>query len=74
MKVSVSVTNYSWSVTTALQEGENSAELAERCETLAEFGVQHAVVIPRGAATDRRRPQLCCGRGRSAVRLAHTPG
>jgi F420-dependent oxidoreductase-like protein len=35
-------------VTTALQEGERPDELVERCHALADFGVQHVVVMARG--------------------------
>jgi F420-dependent oxidoreductase-like protein len=35
-------------VTTALQDGEDSGELVERCGALGELGVQHIVVIARG--------------------------
>jgi F420-dependent oxidoreductase-like protein len=35
-------------VTTALQDGENSGQLVERCHALADLGVQHVVVIARG--------------------------
>ena len=35
-------------VTTALQDGEKSAELAERCRAQAELGIEHVVVIARG--------------------------
>jgi F420-dependent oxidoreductase-like protein len=69
------------SVTTALQDGEKSAELAERCQALAELGIEHVVVIARGRLlTDA---DLNCVAGaanqisgdvdeRSAAR-AHTP-
>jgi F420-dependent oxidoreductase-like protein len=35
-------------VTTALQDGEGSGQLVERCQKLADFGIQHVVVIARG--------------------------
>jgi F420-dependent oxidoreductase-like protein len=35
-------------VTTALQEGENSDRLAQRCQSLGGLGIQHVVVIARG--------------------------
>jgi alkanesulfonate monooxygenase SsuD/methylene tetrahydromethanopterin reductase-like flavin-dependent oxidoreductase (luciferase family) len=35
-------------VTTALQDGESSEQLAQRCQQLADLGIQHVVVITRG--------------------------
>jgi F420-dependent oxidoreductase-like protein len=35
-------------VTTALQDGEGSGQLVERCQKLADLGIQHVVVIARG--------------------------
>jgi F420-dependent oxidoreductase-like protein len=35
-------------LTTALQDGEGSGQLVERCQKLADLGIQHVVVIARG--------------------------
>jgi F420-dependent oxidoreductase-like protein len=35
-------------VTTALQDGEGPGQLVERCQKLADLGIQHVVVIARG--------------------------
>jgi F420-dependent oxidoreductase-like protein len=35
-------------VTTALHDGESSEQLAQRCQQLADLGIQHVVVITRG--------------------------
>jgi alkanesulfonate monooxygenase SsuD/methylene tetrahydromethanopterin reductase-like flavin-dependent oxidoreductase (luciferase family) len=61
-------------VTTALQDGENSTGLAERYHALADLGVQHVVVIARGRPlTD---PDLHClaGAADQLAGFAQTPG
>jgi hypothetical protein len=35
-------------VTTALHDDESSEQLAQRCQQLADLGIQHVVVITRG--------------------------
>ena len=61
-------------VTTALKDGSNSAELTERCNaTLASWGATRCGDRPRAPA-GRRRPQLCCGRGGSAGRFGAYTG
>jgi F420-dependent oxidoreductase-like protein len=62
------------SVTTALREGENSAELAERCHALAELGVQHVVVIARGQPLTDKDLNCVAGAADQLAGLAHIPG
>jgi F420-dependent oxidoreductase-like protein len=61
-------------VTTALQEGENSAELAQRCRALVELGVQHVVVIARGRPLADADLNCVAGAADQLAGLAHTPG
>jgi F420-dependent oxidoreductase-like protein len=61
-------------VTTALQEGETSAELAARCRALAELGLQHVVVIARGRPLTDADLNCVAGAADQLAGLAHTPG
>lgn len=61
-------------VTTALQDGETSGELAERCHALAELGVQHVVVIARGRPLTDTDLNCVAGAADQLAGLAHTPG
>jgi F420-dependent oxidoreductase-like protein len=61
-------------VTTALQDGENSAELADRCHALAELGVQHVVVIARGRPLSEADLNCVVGAADQLAGLTHTPG
>jgi F420-dependent oxidoreductase-like protein len=61
-------------VTTALQDGENSAQLTERCQTLAGLGVQHVVVIARGRPLVDADLNCVAGAADQLAGLAHTPG
>jgi alkanesulfonate monooxygenase SsuD/methylene tetrahydromethanopterin reductase-like flavin-dependent oxidoreductase (luciferase family) len=61
-------------VTTALQQGESSAELAVRCRALAELGVQHVVVIARGRPLADADLDCVAGAADQLAGLAHTPG
>jgi F420-dependent oxidoreductase-like protein len=59
-------------VTTALQEGERSAELVERCHALADLGVHHVVVIARGRALTDADLNCVAGAADQLAGLAHT--
>ena len=61
-------------VTTALREGEESAELAERCHALGDLGVQHVVVIARGRPLTDTDLNCVAGAADQLSGLAHTPG
>ncbi|MCW2563753.1 MAG: hypothetical protein QOD59_5422 [Mycobacterium sp.] len=61
-------------VTTALKEGENSDELAERCRALGELGVQHVVAIARGRPLTETDLNCLAGAADQLAGLAHTPG
>jgi F420-dependent oxidoreductase-like protein len=61
-------------VTTALKEGENSEELAERCRALSDLGVQHVVVIARGRPLADTDLDCVAGAADQLAGLAHTPG
>jgi alkanesulfonate monooxygenase SsuD/methylene tetrahydromethanopterin reductase-like flavin-dependent oxidoreductase (luciferase family) len=61
-------------VTTALKEGENSEELAERCRALSELGVQHVVVITRARPLTDTDLNCVAGAADQLAGLAHTPG
>jgi F420-dependent oxidoreductase-like protein len=61
-------------VTTALQDGEKSAELADRCHALAELGVQHVVVIARGRPLSEADLNCVVGAADQLAGLTHTPG
>jgi F420-dependent oxidoreductase-like protein len=61
-------------VITALQDGETSAELAERCRALAELGLQHVVVITRGRPLADADLNCVAGAADQLAGLAHTPG
>lgn len=61
-------------VTTALQGGENSAELADRCHALAELGMQHVVVMARGRPLTDADLNCVAGAADQLAGLAHTPG
>jgi F420-dependent oxidoreductase-like protein len=61
-------------VTTALSDGENSGELAERCHALADLGVQHVVVIARGRPLTDEDINCVAGAADQLAGLAHTPG
>jgi hypothetical protein len=41
-------TRYGWAITTALQDGEKTGQLVDRCGAMADLGVHHVVVIARG--------------------------
>lgn len=61
-------------VTTALQDGENSPDLAQRCHNLADLGVQHVVVIARGRALTDADLNCVAGAADQLAGLAQTPG
>jgi len=61
-------------VTTALQDGENSAELARRCHALADLGVQHVVVIARGRPLTDEDINCVAGAADHLAGFAHTQG
>jgi alkanesulfonate monooxygenase SsuD/methylene tetrahydromethanopterin reductase-like flavin-dependent oxidoreductase (luciferase family) len=61
-------------VTTALKEGENSDELAERCRALGELGVQHVVAIARGRPLTETDLNCLAGAADQLAGLVHTPG
>jgi F420-dependent oxidoreductase-like protein len=61
-------------VTTALHDGENAAQLAERCHALADLGVQHVVVIARGRTLTLTDVNCLAGAADQLADLAHTPG
>ncbi len=61
-------------VTTALKQGENSEELAERCRTLSDLGLQHVVVIARGRPLSDTDLNCVAGAADQLAGLAHTPG
>jgi F420-dependent oxidoreductase-like protein len=61
-------------VTTALHDGEKSAQLTDRCHTLAELGVQHVVVIARGRPLTLADVNCLAGAADQLADLAHTPG
>jgi alkanesulfonate monooxygenase SsuD/methylene tetrahydromethanopterin reductase-like flavin-dependent oxidoreductase (luciferase family) len=61
-------------VTTALKEGENSDELAERCRALGELGVQHVVAIARGRPLTEKDLNCLAGAADQLAGLVHTPG
>ncbi len=61
-------------VTTALKEGENSEELAERCRALSQLGLQHVVVIARGRPLTDTDLNCVAGAADQLAGLAHTPG
>jgi len=61
-------------VTTALKEGENSDELAERCRALGELGAQHVVVIARGRPLTETDLNCLAGAADQLAGLVHTPG
>jgi F420-dependent oxidoreductase-like protein len=61
-------------VTTALQDGENSGKLAERCGALGELGVEHVVLIARGRPLTDADLNCVAGAADHLAGLAHTPG
>ena len=61
-------------VSTALQDGENSPDLAQRCHNLADLGVQHVVVIARGRALTDADLNCVAGAADQLAGLAQTPG
>ena len=61
-------------VTTALQDGENFAELSRRCHALADLGVQHVVVIARGRPLTDEDINCVAGAADHLAGFAHTPG
>jgi hypothetical protein len=61
-------------VTTALQDGENSGKLAERCGALGELGVEHVVAIARGRPLTDADLNCVAGAADHLAGLAHTPG
>jgi F420-dependent oxidoreductase-like protein len=61
-------------VTTALQDGENFAELSQRCHALADLGVQHVVVIARGRPLTDEDINCVAGAADHLAGFAHTPG
>jgi nucleotide-binding universal stress UspA family protein len=61
-------------VTTALLEGEDSEELAERCRALGDLGVQHVVVIARGRPLTDTDLNCVASAADQLAGLAHTPG
>jgi F420-dependent oxidoreductase-like protein len=61
-------------VTTALQDGEGSDDLVERCRALAELGVHHVVVIARGRPLTDADLNCVADVADQLAGLAHTPG
>jgi F420-dependent oxidoreductase-like protein len=61
-------------VTTALQDGESSVQLVERCGALADPGVQHVVVITRGRSLTDADLNCLASAADQLAGLAHTPG
>ena len=61
-------------VTTALEPGESSDQLADRCRALGGLGVQHAVVITRGRPLSQNDLDSVAGAATQLDGLAHTPG
>jgi F420-dependent oxidoreductase-like protein len=61
-------------VTTALQDGQNSGELVERCRALADLGVHHVVVIARGRPLTEMDLNCVADAADQLSGLAHTPG
>jgi F420-dependent oxidoreductase-like protein len=61
-------------VTTALEPGESSEQLAERCRALADLGVEHVVVIARGRPLADDDLNTVAGAADQLAGFAHTPG
>lgn len=61
-------------VTTALEPGESSDRLVERCRALGDLGVQHVVVIARGRPWANEDLESVAGAASQLAGLAHTPG
>jgi F420-dependent oxidoreductase-like protein len=61
-------------VTTALEPGESSDQLVDRCRALGDLGVQHVVVITRGRPLTESDLDSAAGAADQLAGLAHTPG
>jgi F420-dependent oxidoreductase-like protein len=61
-------------VTTALQDGEDSRKLVERCRGLADLGVHHVVVIARGRLLTDADLNCVAAAADHLAGLAQTPG
>jgi F420-dependent oxidoreductase-like protein len=61
-------------VTTALEPGETSGGLIDRCGALGDLGVQHVVVIARGRPLTDEDLDCVGGAAAQLAGLAHTPG
>jgi F420-dependent oxidoreductase-like protein len=61
-------------VTTALEPGESSWQLVDRCGALGDLGVQHVVVIARGRPLNDEDLECVAGAADQLADLAHTPG
>jgi F420-dependent oxidoreductase-like protein len=61
-------------VTTALEDGETSEALVERCHRLSDAGIQHVVVIARGRPLSDADLNHVAGAANQLAGLAHTPG
>jgi F420-dependent oxidoreductase-like protein len=61
-------------VTTSLHDGENAAKLTDRCHALADFGIEHVVVIARGRPLTENDLDTVAGAAAQLGGLAHTPG
>lgn len=61
-------------VTTALEPGESSDRLADRCRALADLGVEHVVVIVRGRPLSENDVDSLAGAADRLAALGHTAG
>lgn len=60
-------------VTTALESGESADGLTERCHALADFGVQHVVVIARGRPFTDQDLDTVAGAAAQVTGIARKP-
>ena len=61
-------------VTTALQDGESSEQLVQRCRALADRGLEHVVVIAPGRPLTDADLNCVARAADQLAGLAHTPG
>jgi F420-dependent oxidoreductase-like protein len=61
-------------VTTALDRGETSDRLVERCRAFGQLGLQHVVVIARGRPFTQADLEGVAAAADQVAGLAHTPG
>ncbi len=61
-------------VTTALEPGESSDQLVDRCRALGDLGVQHVVVITRGRPLTESDLDSAAGAADQLAGFVHTPG